>query len=166
MPMPPMLARSISGRISFRTVLIASPLRDERPPGGTARRSSDRTSRLTRSLKRGERPRARRPGQALRVPYLVYRLLRSVAGADAIHVRCPGNLGLLGALVAPLGGVPVVAKYAGNWIGYPGEPWSLRFQRAVLRSLVVARARDVLRRVARPAGARGAVLHPVMNRAL
>lgn len=117
----------------FPQVLIASPLRDERPPGDCAPFERSNVS-IDPQPETGGTTASAKAWQVLRVPYLVYRLLRSVAGADAIHVRCPGNLGLLGALVAPLGGVPVVAKYAGNWIGYPGEPWSLRFQRAVLRS--------------------------------
>jgi glycosyltransferase involved in cell wall biosynthesis len=55
-------------------------------------------------------------------------------GAEAIHVRCPGNLGLLGILLAPLFSRHLVAKYAGQWTGYPGEPLTVRWQRALLRS--------------------------------
>jgi glycosyltransferase involved in cell wall biosynthesis len=54
--------------------------------------------------------------------------------ADAIHVRCPGNLGLLGAILAPCFSRFVVAKYAGQWNGYHGEPWTIGLQRRVLRS--------------------------------
>ena len=54
--------------------------------------------------------------------------------ADAVHVRCPGSFGLLGVLLAPLCVRRRVAKYAGQWTGYPGEPWSYRLQRRLLRS--------------------------------
>ena len=54
--------------------------------------------------------------------------------ADAIHIRCPGSFGLAGALLAPLFSPRLIAKYAGQWNGYPGEPATVRLQRAVLRS--------------------------------
>jgi glycosyltransferase involved in cell wall biosynthesis len=54
--------------------------------------------------------------------------------ADAIHVRCPGNLGLVGSIMAPLFSRRLVAKYAGQWNGYPSEGWSNRLQRFLLRS--------------------------------
>jgi glycosyltransferase involved in cell wall biosynthesis len=57
-----------------------------------------------------------------------------MSGADAIHVRCPGNLGLLGVVLAPLFSPWVVAKYAGQWDHYRGEPWSYRLQKALLGS--------------------------------
>jgi hypothetical protein len=43
--------------------------------------------------------------------------------ADAIHVRCPGNLGVL---LAPLFTRRLVAKYAGQWNGHHGERFALR----------------------------------------
>jgi glycosyltransferase involved in cell wall biosynthesis len=54
--------------------------------------------------------------------------------ADAIFVRCPGNLGLLGVMLAPLFARYRVAKYAGQWGGYPGEAVTYRWQRWLLRS--------------------------------
>jgi glycosyltransferase involved in cell wall biosynthesis len=72
--------------------------------------------------------------QMLLVPYLIWKLIRPMRHADVIHVRCPGNLGLLGAIMAPLFSRYVIAKYAGQWDGYTGEPLSVRLQRAILRS--------------------------------
>jgi glycosyltransferase involved in cell wall biosynthesis len=54
--------------------------------------------------------------------------------ADAIHVRCPGNLGLLGTILAPLFSRYLVAKYAGQWKNYPREPKTFRLQKKILRS--------------------------------
>jgi glycosyltransferase involved in cell wall biosynthesis len=65
---------------------------------------------------------------------LVTGLCREMWKADAIHVRCPGNLGLLGAVLAPLFSRRLIAKYAGQWNGFPGEEWTVRLQRAILRS--------------------------------
>jgi len=55
-------------------------------------------------------------------------------GADAIHVRCPGNLGLLGVILAPLFSKKLIAKYAGQWPDYDGEPLSFRLQKKILRT--------------------------------
>jgi glycosyltransferase involved in cell wall biosynthesis len=72
--------------------------------------------------------------QALALPRHVWRLAGAMRQADAIHVRCPGNLGLLGCLLARPFGKPCVAKYAGQWSDYPGEPRAWRWQKALLRS--------------------------------
>lgn len=61
-------------------------------------------------------------------------LWREMRQADVVQVRCPGNVGLAGATLAPLAGRPHVAKYAGRWGAYGGEPWSFAFQRWLLGS--------------------------------
>ena len=71
--------------------------------------------------------------QLVSLPLQVWRLAcPAMREADAIHVRCPGNLGLLGAILAPKFSERLVAKYAGQWSGFPGEPWSSRLQRQLL----------------------------------
>lgn len=72
--------------------------------------------------------------QAILLPVIVGRLLYEMRRADAVHVRCPGNLGLLAVLLAPLVTRRRIAKYAGQWGDYAGEPWSFRLQRRLLRS--------------------------------
>lgn len=72
--------------------------------------------------------------QVLLLPLLIWRVVRAVRASDAAHVRCPGNIGLLGVLVVPLVSRRMVAKYAGQWNGFPGEKWTVRLQRAVLSS--------------------------------
>jgi len=81
-----------------------------------------------------DKPRRSRGARVLALPALVWGLTRAMRGADAIHVRCPGSLGLMGAVLAPLFSQRLVAKYAGQWSGYAGEPWTWRLQRALLRS--------------------------------
>jgi glycosyltransferase involved in cell wall biosynthesis len=49
-------------------------------------------------------------------------------------VRCPGNIGLLGVIFSPFFSKYRIAKYAGQWIGYPGEALSVKFQRWLLKS--------------------------------
>jgi len=68
------------------------------------------------------------------LPILLLSLSRQMRKADAIHVRCPGNVGLVGVLLAPLFSRFLIAKYAGQWNGFPGEKWTVRLQRAILRS--------------------------------
>jgi glycosyltransferase involved in cell wall biosynthesis len=72
--------------------------------------------------------------QFLSLPIMLVNLSKTVWRADAIQVRCPGNLGLLGALIAPLFSRYRIAKYAGQWSDYDGEARSYRLQRAILSS--------------------------------
>lgn len=72
--------------------------------------------------------------QLVRLPELSFRLVVAMARGDAVHVRCPGNLGFLASLWAPVLGRPRVAKYAGQWPDFPGEPRSWRLQKRVLAS--------------------------------
>lgn len=69
------------------------------------------------------------------LPFLIRPLITSMKQADVVHVRCPGNLGLLGVLFAPLFSKYRIAKYAGQWNGFSGEPLSARLQRSLLRSM-------------------------------
>lgn len=51
-----------------------------------------------------------------KLPGMLIKIARSMNSVDHIHLRCPGNMGLLGALVQI--GFPKkikTAKYAGNW---------------------------------------------------
>jgi glycosyltransferase involved in cell wall biosynthesis len=56
-------------------------------------------------------------------------LLPLVVRADAVHVRCPCNVGLLAGPLARLAVRRRYAMYAGSWEGYRGEPVSYRLQR-------------------------------------
>jgi glycosyltransferase involved in cell wall biosynthesis len=71
--------------------------------------------------------------QLIWLPVLVLGLARAMRRADALHIRCPGNLGLLGVILGPLLGRPRVAKYAGQWNGYRGEAVTVSLQRWLLR---------------------------------
>jgi glycosyltransferase involved in cell wall biosynthesis len=75
-----------------------------------------------------------RVAQACRLPLMIGQLLRYLWAADAVHVRCPCDLGLLGVLLAPVFTRRLYAKYASQWLGFDGEPLAWRVQRALLRS--------------------------------
>lgn len=72
--------------------------------------------------------------QLLNLPAHCWRLARAMAACDAIHVRCPGNLGLLGAALAPLFSRRIVAKYAGQWHQGNHVAPTFRLQRWILAS--------------------------------
>ncbi len=77
---------------------------------------------------------ARKIQQFFLLPMLGASLMRTLRSAEAIQVRCPGNLGLLGVILGPLFSRYRIAKYAGQWSGYHGEPLFTRLQRFLLRS--------------------------------
>lgn len=117
----------------FPEVLIASPLRSEAPPGDNIPFTHSNISILPQLERGGEDWRAKLQ-QILSLPGMMYTLSRAMQQADAVHVRCPGNLGLLGVLLSPLFCRRRIAKYAGQWTGYPGEAWSYQLQRKLLKS--------------------------------
>jgi hypothetical protein len=117
----------------FPEVVIASPCRDEKPPGDCVPFARPNIS-IAPQREAGGDNFAAKAKQVLLLPVLVWDLCRVMRTADAIHVRFPGNLGLLGVLLAPLFSRRLVAKFAGQWNGYPGERLALRLQRRLLRS--------------------------------
>jgi glycosyltransferase involved in cell wall biosynthesis len=58
---------------------------------------------------------------------------RVIKKVDALHIRCPCNIGFLGILCSYLSNRHRYAMYAGNWYGYEGEPISYRLQRWLLK---------------------------------
>jgi len=57
--------------------------------------------------------------------YNVFVLYRAMKKADHIHLRCPGNIGLLGSMVQILfPKTPKTVKYAGNWDPKAKQPWT------------------------------------------
>lgn len=116
-----------------RQLVIAAPVRDETPSPfcQAIDRANVRLDPQRETEGSGPRLRFR---QWFALPGMTWRLARAMRGADAVHVRCPGSLGLLGAMLAPISTSRMVAKYAGQWTGFPDEPWTWRLQRAVLGS--------------------------------
>jgi len=117
----------------FDTVTIASPCVESEPASDSARFRATNI-RVAPQLDTGGRTVTAKLRQIVAVPAILWSLARVLANSDAILVRCPGNLGLLGILLAPLFSRCIVAKYAGQWTGYPEEAWTVRLQRALLRS--------------------------------
>ena len=69
----------------------------------------------------------------------------AMSQADHIHLRCPGNMGLIGALVQILfPNKQKTAKYAGNWDPKSKQPWSYRLQKWILSTTFLTRNMQVL----------------------
>ena len=117
----------------FPQLTIAAPLRHAEPPRDCLPFTRPNITIEPQTEAGGDTWRAK-AGLAAALPSLVIGLSRTFTRADAIHVRCPGSLGLLGVLLAPLFSRRLVAKYAGQWDGYAGEPWVSRLERRLLRS--------------------------------
>jgi glycosyltransferase involved in cell wall biosynthesis len=118
----------------FPEVLIAAPCRDGMPAGDCLPLTRSNIALAPQRETNGHNWREKIVQLLVVIPQLVWTLARAMRRADAIHVRCPGHIGLLGAVLAPLFSRYLVAKYAGAWNGYPEEPWIWRLQRALLRS--------------------------------
>jgi glycosyltransferase involved in cell wall biosynthesis len=116
----------------FPRLAIAAPVRSEDPPGDCIPFTRSNIA-LIPQLETGGMSVSAKTRQILAVPSLLLGLGRAMTSADAIHVRCPGNLGLLGVVLAPIFSRYLVAKYASQWTG-PAETWTVALQRVLLRS--------------------------------
>lgn len=80
-----------------------------------------------------------------RAPKICWQIYKAMCQADHIHLRCPGNIGLLGCLVQILfPNTPKTAKYAGNWDPKAKQPWSYRLQKWILSNTFLTRNMQVL----------------------
>jgi glycosyltransferase involved in cell wall biosynthesis len=69
------------------------------------------------------------------LPYIFFVIVFEMFKTDHIHLRCPGNIGLIGCFCQML--FPwkkKTAKYAGNWDWNSNQPWSYRLQQKILRN--------------------------------
>lgn len=81
----------------------------------------------------------------LAIPKLFYTIFKAMQSADHIHLRCPGNIGLIGCVVQIF--FPKkkkTAKYAGNWDLQAAQPWSYRLQKWILNSTFLTKNMQVL----------------------
>lgn len=81
----------------------------------------------------------------LALPQIGWKIFRAMQKADHIHLRCPGNIGLLGCFIQILfPHKPKTAKYAGNWDPDSPQPWSYKLQRRILSNTFLTRNMQVL----------------------
>lgn len=78
-------------------------------------------------------------------PILLFKIFKAMAWADHIHLRCPGNMGLLGSFAQIF--FPQkskTAKYAGNWDPNSHQPWSYNIQKWILSNTFLTKNMKVL----------------------
>ncbi|MCF7560307.1 glycosyltransferase [Sabulilitoribacter multivorans] len=80
-----------------------------------------------------------------KIPLIIITLFKACKRADHIHLRCPGNIGLLGCLVQIFFPHKLkTAKYAGNWDPKAKQPWSYKFQKRLLSNTFLTKKITVL----------------------
>ncbi|MGA9589043.1 MAG: glycosyltransferase, partial [Salegentibacter sp.] len=81
----------------------------------------------------------------VKIPYIFLKLIGAMRRAEHLHLRCPGNIGLLACIVQIFfPSKPKSAKYAGNWDPQAEQPWSYRFQKWILSNTFLTRNMQVL----------------------
>lgn len=79
------------------------------------------------------------------IPKIVFRLFKAMKRANHIHLRCPGNIGLLGCFVQICFPKKIkTAKYAGNWDPKAKQPLSYKFQKWILSNTFLTKNMTVL----------------------
>jgi glycosyltransferase involved in cell wall biosynthesis len=79
------------------------------------------------------------------IPIIIFKLFIQFSKANHIHLRCPGNMGLLGSFVQIF--FPFKkksAKYAGNWDEKSNQPLSYKMQRSILSNTFFTKNIQVL----------------------
>ena len=78
-------------------------------------------------------------------PILFFQIYKGMFLANHIHLRCPGNVGLLACIIQLF--FPwkkKTTKYAGNWDWNSKQPWSYRLQQKILRNTFLTKNMQVL----------------------
>ena len=81
----------------------------------------------------------------IKFPNICFAIFKAMNEADHIHLRCPGNIGLIACIIQILfPKKPKTVKYAGNWDPNSKQPWSYRLQKFILSSTILSRNIKVL----------------------
>ncbi|WNH09647.1 glycosyltransferase [Thalassobellus suaedae] len=81
----------------------------------------------------------------LKLPIIFVKIFKACKKADHIHLRCPGNIGLIGCLVQIFFPKKTkTAKYAGNWDPNAKQPLSYKFQKWLLSNTFLTKNMQVL----------------------
>lgn len=81
----------------------------------------------------------------IKIPKVFFGVYSRMEKSDHIHLRCPGNIGLIACIVQIFfPGKPKTAKYAGNWDPDSRQPWTYRLQKWILKSPFLTKNMQVL----------------------
>ena len=79
------------------------------------------------------------------LPKILLRIIKAMKKAEHIHLRCPGNMGLLGCIVQIFFPKKTkTAKYAGNWDLKAAKPLTYRVQQWILNNTFLTKNMQVL----------------------
>ena len=81
----------------------------------------------------------------IKIPFVLFGITKGILISDLIHLRCPGNIGLIACFVQLF--FPFkkkTAKYAGNWDPKSNQPLSYRVQRWILSNTWLTKNMQVL----------------------
>lgn len=79
------------------------------------------------------------------LPKVIFTIFKAMKNADHIHLRCPGNMGLLGCFIQIFFPRKTkTAKYAGNWDPKAAQPLSYRVQKWILSNTFLTKNMKVL----------------------
>ena len=80
-----------------------------------------------------------------KLPKIIRTTYKAMKTADHIHLRCPGNMGLIGAIVQVFFPKKIkTAKYAGNWDPKSKQPFTYKLQRWILSNTFLTKNMQVL----------------------
>ncbi|MGM0932641.1 MAG: glycosyltransferase family 4 protein [Bacteroidota bacterium] len=81
----------------------------------------------------------------IKIPIIFFRIIGAMRRADHLHLRCPGNIGLLAAVAQVFfPKKPKTVKYAGNWDPEAKQPWTYSLQKWILSNTFLSRNIKVL----------------------
>lgn len=80
-----------------------------------------------------------------KLPAILITIILAMNRAEHLHLRCPGNIGLLACICQIFFPKKLkTAKYAGNWDPSAKQPWSYNLQKWILSNTVLTRNMQVL----------------------
>ena len=80
-----------------------------------------------------------------KLPVIIRKIFTVMKNADHIHLRCPGNMGLIACFIQILFPKKLkTAKYAGNWDPKSQQPFSYKLQKWILNNTFLTRNMTVL----------------------
>ncbi|WP_046755618.1 glycosyltransferase family 4 protein [Kordia jejudonensis] len=79
------------------------------------------------------------------LPIIFFKIVAAMRKADHIHLRCPGNIGLVGCVAQIFfPSKTKTAKYAGNWDPKSKQPMTYRWQKKILSNTFLTKNMNVL----------------------
>ena len=79
------------------------------------------------------------------LPGIIAKIISAMRSTDHIHLRCPGNMGLLGAILLYFfPSKNKTAKYAGNWDPESTQPYTYKLQKKLISNPGFAKKMKVL----------------------